>query len=85
MSTFGRSLIWEFPFWRSALTTIADVRSPHKGFPTSYFPYAPILRGHSRMVGRLPRKLAAILYTDVAGFSRLTGEDQFAVGCGLSV
>ncbi len=26
-------LIWEFPFWRSALTTIADVRSPRKRFP----------------------------------------------------
>jgi class 3 adenylate cyclase/pimeloyl-ACP methyl ester carboxylesterase len=27
---------------------------------------------------RLPRKLAAILYTDVAGYSRLTGEDEDA-------
>ena len=26
--------------------------------------------------GRLPRKLAAILYADVAGYSRLTGEDE---------
>ena len=25
---------------------------------------------------RLPRKLAAILYADVAGYSRLTGEDE---------
>ncbi|MCZ6760458.1 MAG: hypothetical protein O7D29_08825 [Gemmatimonadetes bacterium] len=28
------------------------------------------------MVERLPRKLAAILYADVAGYSRLTGEDE---------
>lgn len=28
------------------------------------------------MEGRLPRKLAAILYADVAGYSRLTGTDQ---------
>ncbi len=28
------------------------------------------------MSGRLPRKLAAILYADVAGYSRLTGEDE---------
>ena len=27
---------------------------------------------------RLPRKLAAILYADVAGYSRLTGEDEDA-------
>ena len=26
--------------------------------------------------GRLPRKLAAILYADVAGYSRLTGKDD---------
>ena len=28
------------------------------------------------MEGRLPRKLAAILYADVAGYSRLTGDDE---------
>ena len=28
------------------------------------------------MEDRLPRKLAAILYADVAGYSRLTGEDM---------
>ncbi len=28
------------------------------------------------MKERLPRKLAAILYADVAGYSRLTGEDE---------
>ena len=28
------------------------------------------------MSDRLPRKLAAILYADVAGYSRLTGEDE---------
>ena len=28
------------------------------------------------MGDRLPRKLAAILYADVAGYSRLTGEDE---------
>lgn len=27
---------------------------------------------------RLPHKLAAILYADVAGYSRLTGEDEDA-------
>ena len=30
------------------------------------------------MDDRLPRKLAAILYADVAGYSRLTGEDEDA-------
>lgn len=30
------------------------------------------------MEQRLPRKLAAILYADVAGYSRLTGEDEDA-------
>ncbi len=30
------------------------------------------------MEDRLPRKLAAILYADVAGYSRLTGEDEDA-------
>ena len=30
------------------------------------------------MADRLPRKLAAILYADVAGYSRLTGEDEDA-------
>ena len=28
------------------------------------------------MEDRLPRKLSAILYADVAGYSRLTGEDE---------
>jgi adenylate cyclase len=28
------------------------------------------------MDGHLPRKLAAILYADVAGYSRLTGQDE---------
>jgi class 3 adenylate cyclase len=28
------------------------------------------------MADRLPRKLATILYADVAGYSRLTGEDE---------
>ncbi|TDJ18345.1 MAG: adenylate/guanylate cyclase domain-containing protein [Gammaproteobacteria bacterium] len=36
------------------------------------------------MEGRLPRKLAAILYTDVAGYSRLTGEDEDATHRTLS-
>jgi adenylate cyclase len=31
---------------------------------------------HLRMEDRLPRKLTAILYADVAGYSRLTGEDE---------
>ena len=30
------------------------------------------------MEDRLPRKLAAILYADVAGYSRLTGQDEDA-------
>ena len=30
------------------------------------------------MEERLPRKLAAILYADVAGYSRLTGDDEDA-------
>ena len=33
---------------------------------------------------RLPRKLAAILYADVAGYSRLTGEDEDATHRSLS-
>ncbi len=36
------------------------------------------------MEDRLPRKLAAILYTDVAGYSRLTGEDEDATHRTLS-
>ncbi len=30
------------------------------------------------MEGRLPRRLAALLYADVAGYSRLTGQDEDA-------
>ena len=33
---------------------------------------------------RLPRKLAAILYADVVGYSRLTGEDEDATHLALS-
>ncbi len=36
------------------------------------------------MADRLPRKLAAILYADVAGYSRLTGEDEDATHKTLS-
>ncbi len=36
------------------------------------------------MEQRLPRKLAAILYADVAGYSRLTGEDEDATHRSLS-
>ena len=36
------------------------------------------------MDDRLPRKLAAILYADVAGYSRLTGEDEDATHRTLS-
>ena len=36
------------------------------------------------MSERLPRKLAAILYADVAGYSRLTGEDEDATHRALS-
>jgi adenylate cyclase len=36
------------------------------------------------MADRLPRKLAAILYADVAGYSRLTGEDEDATHRALS-
>ena len=36
------------------------------------------------MAERLPRKLAAILYADVAGYSRLTGEDEDATHRRLS-
>jgi TolB-like protein/class 3 adenylate cyclase/Flp pilus assembly protein TadD len=36
------------------------------------------------MEGRLPRKLAAILYADVAGYSRLTGQDEDATHRRLS-
>ena len=36
------------------------------------------------MEDRLPRRLAAILYTDVAGYSRLTGEDEDATHRTLS-
>ncbi len=33
---------------------------------------------HLYVEDRLPRKLAAILYADVAGYSRLSGEDEDA-------
>ena len=36
------------------------------------------------MGDRLPRKLAAILYADVAGYSRLTGDDEDATHRRLS-
>jgi adenylate cyclase len=36
------------------------------------------------MADRLPRKLAAILYADLAGYSRLTGEDEDATHLALS-
>jgi adenylate cyclase len=36
------------------------------------------------MENRLPRKLAAILYADVAGYSRLTGDDEDATHKALS-
>ena len=36
------------------------------------------------MEDRLPRKLAAILYADVAGYSRLTGDDEDATHRTLS-
>jgi hypothetical protein len=34
---------------------------------------------------RLPRKLAAILYADVAGYSRLTGDDEDATHLILAI
>ena len=34
------------------------------------------LEGRNDMEERLPRKLAAILYADVAGYSRLTSDDE---------
>lgn len=37
------------------------------------------------MEERLPRKLAAILYADVAGYSQLTGEDEDATHRTLTV
>jgi adenylate cyclase len=36
------------------------------------------------MESRLPRKLAAILYADVAGYSRLSGEDEDATHLTIS-
>ncbi len=33
---------------------------------------------------RLPRKIAAILYADVAGYSQLTGEDEASIEMTLS-
>ncbi len=36
------------------------------------------------MADQLPRKLAAILYADVAGYSRLTGDDEDATHRRLS-
>ncbi|MGI9316270.1 MAG: adenylate/guanylate cyclase domain-containing protein [bacterium] len=41
-------------------------------------------RGHLQMDERLPRKLAAILYADVAEYSRLTGDDEDATHRTLS-
>ena len=32
----------------------------------------------------LPRKLAAVLYADVAGYSRLTGEDDSGLAAALA-
>ncbi len=36
------------------------------------------------MAGHFPRKLTAILYANVAGYSRLTGEDEDATHRSLS-
>ena len=45
--------------------------------PAIVFPELPnSKKGIACMEDRLPRKLAAILYADVAGYSRLTGEDE---------
>ena len=43
-----------------------------------------ILGGHLQVGGRLPRKLAVILYADVAEYSRLTGDDEDATHKALS-
>lgn len=43
-----------------------------------------ILRGHFQVEDRLPRKLAVILYADVAGYSRLTEDDEDATHRALS-
>lgn len=44
----------------------------------------PTFWNHLKMDDRLPRKLAAILYADVAGYSRLTGDDEDATHRALS-
>jgi len=43
-----------------------------------------ILRGYLQVEDRLPRKLAVILYADVAGYSRLTEDDEDATHRALS-
>jgi adenylate cyclase len=43
-----------------------------------------ILRGPIQVEDRLPRKLAVILYADVVGYSRLTGDDEDATHRALS-
>jgi class 3 adenylate cyclase len=41
-------------------------------FPKNAHPWKEVIPVEKR----LPRKLAAMLYADVAGYSRLTGEDE---------
>ncbi len=54
------------------LRPIALVRSPPAGSRNSISETPKLEEGHSCMEDRLPRKLAAILYADVASYGRLT-------------
>ena len=60
------------------------VRSPPKASHDSISQTPQLEEEHRRMEDRLPRKLAAIVYADVAGYSRLTGEDEDATHRALS-
>ena len=64
------------PFEGPLSSSIAGVRSPPYGSCDSIVGAHQLNEVHHPMENRLPRKLAAILYADVAGYSRLTGEDE---------
>lgn len=56
--------------------TEADVRWPPKNLSYSICLYSTPLAKIPSMENQLPRKLIAIMYADVAEYSRLTGEDE---------
>ena len=64
----------------SALPSATAIPSPRVHGDDSIRRKPQLEERHRRMEDRLPRKLAAILYADVAGYPRLTGDDEAEPG-----